>query len=99
MVSSCTDILEELNLTSVSRQIALPLEQENRDPEPLGAEAAVLHELNDEPIHIDDIHRNANLPIASVSGLLTMLEMKGMVKQVGCMHYVRIREAAPAYGS
>ena len=99
LVSSYTDILEELNLTSVSHQIALPLEQENWDPEPLGAEAAVLHELNDEPIHIDDIHRNANLPIASVSGLLTMLEMKGMVKQVGCMHYVRIREAAPAYGS
>jgi len=99
LVSSYTDILEELNLTSVSHQLALPLEQENPDPGELGGEAAVLHQLNDEPIHIDDIHRNANLPIASVSGLLTMLEMKGMVRQVGCMHYVRIREAAPAYGS
>ena len=105
LVSSYTDILEELNLTSVSRptpdshQIELPLEQEKRDPEPLGDEAALLQYLNDDPIHIDDIHRNANLPIASVSGLLTMLEMKGMVRQVGCMHYVRIREAAIAYGS
>ncbi len=99
LVSSYTDILEELNLTSVSRQIAMPLEPETREPEALGAEAAVLQHLNDEPIHIDDIHRNANLPIASVSGLLTMLEMKGMVRQVGCMHYVRVREAAPAYGS
>ena len=99
LVSSYTDILEELNLTSVSRQLALPIEQETRDPEEMVGEAAVLHQLNEEPIHIDDIHRNANLPIASVSGLLTMLEMKGMVRQVGCMHYVRIREAAPAYGS
>ena len=99
LVSSYTDILEELNLTSVSHQMALPLEQGNAQPEVLGAEAVLLHQLNDDPIHIDDIHRNANLPIASVSGLLTMLEMKGMVRQVGCMHYVRVREAAPAYGS
>ncbi|PKB77939.1 MAG: DNA protecting protein DprA [SAR202 cluster bacterium Io17-Chloro-G9] len=105
LVSTYTDILEELNLTSVShqipvnQQIALPLEQEDGDAEPLGPEAALLHHLNDEPIHIDDIHRNANLPIASVSGLLTMLEMKGMVRQVGCMHYVRVREAAPVYGN
>ena len=99
LVSSYTDILEELNLTSVSHQIALPLKHEDPDPGVLGGEAALLLHLNDDPIHIDDIHRNANLPIASVSGLLTMLEMKGMVRQVGCMHYVRIREAAPAYGS
>ena len=99
LVSSYTDILEELNLTSVSRQIPLPLEQEDPHLDVLGGEAALLLHLNDEPIHIDDIHRNANLPIASVSGLLTMLEMKGMVRQVGCMHYVRVREAATAYGS
>lgn len=105
LVSSYTDILEELNLTSVSRpaavdhQIAMPMEKDNRDLEPLGDESALLQYLNEEPIHIDDIHRTANLPTASVSGLLTMLEMKGLVRQVGCMHYVRIREAATAYGS
>ena len=77
----------------------MPMEKDNRDLEPLGDESALLQYLNEEPIHIDDIHRTANLPIASVSGMLTMLEMKGMVRQVGCMHYVRIREAATAYGS
>ena len=98
LVSSYTDILEELNLTSVSRptavdhQIAMPMEKDNRDLEPLGDESALLQYLNEEPIHIDDIHRTANLPIASVSGMLTMLEMKGMVRQVGCMHYVRITD-------
>jgi hypothetical protein len=29
------------------------------------------------------------LPIALVNSMLTLLELKGMVKQVGCMHYVR----------
>jgi len=38
-------------------------------------------------------------PSTEVSNLLTMLELKGMVKQVGCMHYVRIREASPIYGN
>ena len=59
---------------------------------------ALLNHLDSEPLHIDDLRRNADLPITAVSTLLTMLELKGMVKQVGCMHYVRIREAVPAYG-
>jgi len=28
-----------------------------------------------------------------------MLEIKRLVKQVGCMHYVMIREANPIYGN
>ena len=94
LVSSHTDVLEELNLTVVTRQPELPLFQESEDPE----EMALLNHLDGEPLHIDDLRRNADLPITSVSTMLTMLELKGMVKQVGCMHYVRIREAAPAYG-
>ncbi|MFQ6031236.1 MAG: hypothetical protein ACE5Q6_27555, partial [Dehalococcoidia bacterium] len=62
-------------------------------------EAVLLDHLDDEPKHIDDIGRSASLPITAVSSLLTMLELKGMVRQVGCMHYIRIREAIPAYGS
>ncbi|PKB65085.1 MAG: DNA protecting protein DprA [SAR202 cluster bacterium Io17-Chloro-G2] len=94
LASSHTDILEELNLTVVTGQAELPLYQESEDAE----EMALLNHLDGEPLHIDDLRRNADLPITSVSTLLTMLELKGMVKQVGCMHYVRIREAAPAYG-
>ena len=50
-------------------------------------------------MHIDEIIRRAGLPITQVSGLLTMLEIKRLVKQVGCMHYVMIREANPIYGN
>ena len=94
LVSSHSDILEELNLAVVTRQGELPLFQDSEDVN----EMALLNHLDDEPLHIDELGRNAKLPITSVSTLLTMLELKGMVKQVGCMHYVRTREAAPAYG-
>lgn len=60
-------------------------------------EAALLAQLADSPLHIDDIQRNSGLHITSVSGTLTMLELKGKIKQVGCMHYVRIRETATIY--
>ena len=94
LASSHTDILEELNLTVVTRQAELPLYQESEDSE----EMALLNHLDGEPLHIDDLRRNTGLPITSVSTMLTMLELKGMVKQVGCMYYIRTREVAPAYG-
>ena len=72
----------------------MPLYQASDDED----EMALLNHLDSEPLHIDYLRRNADLPITAVSTLLTMLELKGMVKQVGCMHYVRIREAVPAYG-
>ena len=99
LASSYTDVLEELNLSAVSSQIPLPLAEETADPDAIGAESAIPGHLSEEPLHIDDIRRIASQPIASVSSLLTMLELKGRVKQVGCMHYVRVREAAPVYGS
>jgi len=65
------------------------------DDEP--EEQALLTGLSDNPMHIDDIQRSLGLPIASVSSTLTMLELKGKIKQVGCMHYIRIREATAVY--
>ena len=53
------------------------------DPE----ESAVLEHVTSEPIHIDDLARLVERPVAEVSGLLTMLELKGLVEQAGMMHY------------
>jgi DNA processing protein len=94
-VSNVTDILEELNLTAVARQVQLPLPVDT-DGDP---ESALLGLLNDDPQHIDDIRRSADIPISSVSSMLTMLELKGLVRQVGCMHYVRLREVSQVYGN
>ena len=103
-MSNATDILEELNLTAVARQVemplpVMPLPMMPEDPDAVGAESDLLRHLNDEPLHIDDIRRIAKIPISAVSSLLTMLELKGLVRQVGCMHYVRMREVSPIYGS
>jgi DNA processing protein len=95
LVSSVTDVLEELNLTAVAHQVPMPLPEMAEDD----AEAVVLRYLNDEPLHIDDIRRSADIPIASVSSMLTILELKGLVRQVGCMHYVKMREVSQVYGN
>ena len=56
---------------------------ESADPE----EADLLRHITAEPTHIDDLARACGRPIAEVSGLLTMLELKGLVQPAGTMHY------------
>ena len=79
----------------MARQFWVPLPVETDDD----AESVLLAYLSDEPRQIDDITRSAGIPIASVSSMLTMLELKDQVRQVGCMHYVRLREVSQVYGN
>ena len=86
------DILEELNLSSVGEQlemVAIFPEDES--------EATVLGYVTFDPIHIDGIIRTSEMPISTVSSLLAMMELKGMVKQVGGMNYIRLKEASVEY--
>jgi DNA processing protein len=92
LVREYTDILEELNLMTVSHQI------EMREVLPAsGTESVLLKELSSEPTHIDEICRRSGLPVATVSGTLAMMELKGMVKQVGTMNYILAREMRQEY--
>ncbi len=92
LVCDYTDILEELNLTTVARQI------EMREVLPESeTESIILQQLSAEPIHIDEVCRSSGLSAAAVSGTLAMMELKGMVKQVGTMKYVLAREARQEY--
>lgn len=52
-------------------------------------ELEIFRHITSEPTHIDDLARLADRPITQVSSLLTMLELKGLVVQVGMMHYQR----------
>ncbi len=86
------EILEALNLTQVSQQ------QAARSQLPADAtEARLLKVIGCEPLHVDDIRAQSGLPIETVSATLTIMELKGMVRQVGGMHYVAVREARDAY--
>lgn len=98
LVLNYNDILEELNLSAVAHQIEMRLAPDLPELDD-SEETRLLAHLDNEPLHIDEIRRRAGLPITQVSGLLTMLEIKKRVRQVGCMHYVMIREATPIYGS
>ena len=53
------------------------------------AQATVLEQVGPEPLHIDDAVRAVSLPASTVSSTLAMLELKGMVRKVGPMLYVR----------
>jgi DNA processing protein len=92
LVRDYQDILEELNLTTVTRQI----EMKEILPE-TETEVALLRLLSHEPTHIDEVCRNSGLTTATVSGTLAMMELKGLVKQVGTMNYVLSREARQEY--
>ena len=86
------DILEELNLTMVQAF------QEVREIVPANElESQLLAQLTDEPRHIDELGQAIGLPIAEISSTLTMMELKGMVHQVGGMNYVIARESRASY--
>jgi DNA processing protein len=92
LVTKYTDILEELNLTTVARQ----MEMSELLPE-TGIEKQLIQQLSAEPSHIDEVCQRSGLPTATVSSTLAMMELKGLVKQVGTMNYVLSREVRQEY--
>jgi DNA processing protein len=53
--------------------------------------------LGTEPLHVDEIRNQTELPIEKVSAALALMELKGMVRQVGGMNYVAVREEQSDY--
>jgi DNA processing protein len=92
LVRDSSDILEELNLTTVARQ----LEMKEILPE-TGTETLLISYLGAQPSHIDEVCQRSGLPAATVSSTLAMLELKGLVKQIGTMNYVLSREMRQEY--
>jgi len=92
LVSDYTDILEELNLTAVAHQMELKEVIPSSD-----TEALLLKQLSAEPTHIDEVCRSSGLSTSTVSSTLAMMELKGLVKQVGAMNYVLAREVREEY--
>jgi DNA processing protein len=94
LVMRIEDILEELNLRMVAEkaaaQVVLP-----ESPE----EASLLTSLSSQPIHVDELGRLTGLPSSIVSSTLTLMELKGMVQQVGGMNYIRLREPDLIYNT
>ncbi|MBE2221479.1 MAG: DNA-protecting protein DprA [Anaerolineae bacterium] len=92
LITNVDDVLEELNLHMVAEktavQLALPGSNE---------EIALYTHLSAQPVHIDELRRATGLSSSDVSSTLTLMELKGMVQQVGGMNYVLCREPEPVY--
>jgi DNA processing protein len=92
LVTQVSDILEELNLTAAAHQIEIKEVLPTSDTESL-----LLKHIGAAPVHIDEICQASRLPAHVVSGTLAMMELKGMVKQVGSMNYALVRESHKKY--
>ncbi|MFC1951624.1 DNA-processing protein DprA [Chloroflexota bacterium] len=92
LVRDYTNILEELNLTAVAHQMEIKEVIPASDTESL-----LLKQLSAEPTHIDEVCRNSGLPVSTVSSTLAMMELKGLIKQMGTVPYVLAREARGEY--
>jgi DNA processing protein len=86
------DLMQALDLTRIgehkSARKILPADE---------TEAKVLSVLSTEPLHVDEIRNQAGLPIEKISATLALMELKGMVRQVGGMNYVAMREDVGEY--
>jgi DNA processing protein len=85
-------VLETLELTMVAEQrtarVVLPAD---------AVEAQLFETLGHEPLHIDEIRTRTEIPIEKVTATLALMELKGMVRQVGGMQYIALREVKEAY--
>ncbi len=89
---SVRDVLDVLNLTHNSAQ------RQSRSILPANeTELKLMNVLTQEPLHMDEIRIQTGLPIERVSSTLAMMELKGLVRQVGGMNYVAIRDEKPQY--
>jgi DNA processing protein len=89
---SVNDLMQALDITRVGEHKAI------RKIMPSDAiEAKLLTVLTSEPLHVDEIRNQADLPIEKVSASLALMELKGMVRQVGGMNYVVVREVQSEY--
>lgn len=85
-VTSADDILEALSLEHAHDFIDA---QELAPDSP--EEATILEQLSREPIHVDVLVKSSSLEVGAVISTLAMMEMKGKVRNLGGMQYVRAR--------
>jgi len=87
------DVLKALNLEKISvhrqARAVLPANE---------LEERLFQLIADEPMHVDEIGDQSGLPIEMISATLAVMELKGLVRQVGGMSYLAVREQQADYG-
>ncbi|MBI4049447.1 MAG: DNA-protecting protein DprA [Candidatus Doudnabacteria bacterium] len=84
LVTAAKDIIQELNL-DLNLASPKPLEAATEE------ENELLAMLSAEPTHVDDLVRALKKPVTEVNSILTMLELKNRIKNLGGSRYVKVR--------
>jgi DNA processing protein len=79
-------IVEALNLFMIPQHVEMKEVLPDNDEE-----RVLLKLMSHKPCHVDELIRGSGLATTIVSSTLMMMELKGMVKQVGGMQYVLAR--------
>jgi DNA processing protein len=83
LIMNISDILEELHFSQTTSTIKTCKKiTDNKD------EATILNILSDKPLHIDNIGKISKLGTAMTTSILTMMEIKGWVKNIGGQNYI-----------
>jgi DNA processing protein len=90
---SARELLESLNMTLVVQQREIRKVLPPSDD----VETKILNVLGHQPLHMDEIRHQAEIPIERVSSALVMMELKGLVRQVGGNNYIAVREEQASY--
>jgi DNA processing protein len=86
------EVLESLNLSGVTEQRAaravIPADE---------TETHLIDVLSQEPLHVDEIREQTGMPIDQVSAALALMELKGLVRHLGGMNYIAVRDNREQY--
>jgi DNA processing protein len=96
LVTGVDDVLDELNIVVKGGQLPMPMQTKEIVLEN-DLEVTVLGIIDAEPRHIDDVTRTTGFESSTVASTLSMLEIKGLVRQAGPMQYARVREVQAIY--
>jgi len=86
------DVLDALNIEQVQEYRQARLELPG-DPK----EQQIMDNLGYEPVHIDDLGNATGWGMDTLTATLTMMELKGLVRQVGGMNYILVKEKSILY--
>lgn len=85
-ITKYEEILEELDLTKIEEYA------DSRRIVPCSTEEKTIYGfLSSEPLHIDNIAKKAKMETSRAGSVLMMMEMKGMIKNLGAGIYVGIK--------
>lgn len=85
LVSSAKDVLEELKIEKTKQ-----IERIKKIIPDSKEEEKILKILSHEPTHIDNIIKLVKLETSATISTLSLMEMKGMVKNIGGQNFIRI---------